>query len=181
MLTEALWQKCKKIRVLLLDVDGVMTNGKIFWTQNSGWTREYSVQDGYGLKLLMKRGIQVGVLSGGDSASVRERVEFLGLQHIYLGNEDKLIAYEKIKNEVGCADDAIAFIGDELFDIPVLQKVGIPVTVPQAVVEVKRECIYITRNEGGNGAIREVVDMIRYAHAGSSLDAFLNRDAKEDS
>lgn len=176
MLTEELWRRLSGIRVLLVDVDGVMTDGHLQWSKENGWTRRYYIQDGYGLKLLMKQGVQIGVISGGDSADVRERVEFLGLQHVYLGNEDKIIAYEKIKNEVGCSDEQIAYIGDELFDIPVLEKVGVPVSVPAAVVEVKAVCQYITKQEGGKGAIRELVDMIRYARSKKTLDEFLNRD-----
>src|SRR5579862_6996092 len=87
--------RLRKIRMLMLDVDGVLTDGRVWWVEGTGWTRAFSVKDGYGLKLLMKAGVEIALISGGDSKSVRERAQFLGIQHVYLGDENKLIALEK--------------------------------------------------------------------------------------
>src|SRR3990167_3923616 len=116
-----LQEKIKKVRMLILDVDGVMTDGRIWWIEGTGWTRAFSVKDGYGIKLLMKAGIDVAVISGGDSKSVRERAQFLNIKHVYLGDENKLVALEKIRGATGLTNDQFAFVGDELFDIPVLK------------------------------------------------------------
>ena len=155
--------RLKKIKMLLLDVDGVMTDGRIFWMEGHGWTRHFHIKDGYGLKILMKAGIQVGIISGGDSKDVRTRAEFLKLTHVFLGDEDKIKAFDKIVAATGFRADEIAFMGDDLFDIPVLEKVGFSATVPHAVDPVKARVHYITETPGGYGAVREVADAIRKA------------------
>jgi 3-deoxy-D-manno-octulosonate 8-phosphate phosphatase (KDO 8-P phosphatase) len=109
----------------------------------------------------MKAGIQVGIISGGDSKDVRIRSEFLKVHHIFLGDEDKLKALDKIIHATGFTLDQIAFMGDDLFDIPVLERVGFSATVPHAVDDVKSRVHYITECEGGFGAVREVADAIR--------------------
>lgn len=161
--TTEIQNRLKKIKLLLLDVDGVLTDGRIFWQEDQGWTRFFHVKDGYGLKLLMKAGIQVGVISGGDSKDVKTRVEFLKLNYAFLGDENKIVAFDKIVAASGLKPDQIAFMGDELFDIPVLEKVGFSATVPHAVDPVKERVHYITQHEGGWGAVREVADAIRKA------------------
>lgn len=163
--------RLKKIKLLILDVDGVMTDGRVFWLEGHGWTRNFHTKDGYGLKLLMKLGIQVAVISGGDSKDVRTRMEFLKINHIFLGDEDKLKALEKIQNATGFTFDQMAFMGDELFDIPVMEKVGFSATVPHAVDAVKARAYYVTETSGGWGAVREVSDAIRKAQGlGPYLD-----------
>lgn len=155
--------RLKKIKILILDVDGVMTDGRVFWLDGHGWTRYFHIKDGYGLKVLMKAGIQVAVISGGDSKDVRTRMEFLKVPHVFLGDENKLVALEKIRQATGFTHDQMAFMGDELFDIPVLEKVGFAATVPHAVEPVKSKVHYITEAQGGWGAVREVADAIRDA------------------
>jgi 3-deoxy-D-manno-octulosonate 8-phosphate phosphatase (KDO 8-P phosphatase) len=153
--------RLKKVRMLILDVDGVMTDGRIWWIEGTGWTRAFSVKDGYGLRLLMRAGFDIAVISGGDSKSVRERAQFLGIKHVYLGDENKLTALEKIMKATGYKHDQLAFVGDDLFDMPVLELVGFSATVPHAVPEVKEIVHYITTEPGGFGAVREVADLIR--------------------
>lgn len=160
--------KLKKIKMLILDVDGVMTDGRIWWIEGTGWTRAFSIKDGYGLKILMKAGIDVSVISGGDSKSVRERASFLGIKHVFLGDENKMIAFEKIKQATGFKNEEMAFVGDELFDIPVLSACGFSATVPHAVPEVKEVVHYVCEEVGGFGAVREVADMIRVTSEFSS-------------
>jgi 3-deoxy-D-manno-octulosonate 8-phosphate phosphatase (KDO 8-P phosphatase) len=160
-LTPTQKNKLKKIKMLILDVDGIMTDATIFWVEGTGWTRSFNVRDGYGLKLLMKAGIEIGLISGGDSKSVRERAKFLGIKHVHLGDENKMIALDKVMKETGFSYEQLAFAGDDLFDIPVLEKVGFSATVPNAVYEVKKVVHYITENMGGHGAVREIADLIR--------------------
>ena len=155
--------RLKKIKLLILDVDGVMTDGRIFWLDGHGWTRHFHIKDGYGLKVLMKCGIQVAIISGGDSKDVRTRMEFLKIQHVFLGDEDKLKALDKIVQATGLTTDQMAFMGDDLFDIPVIEKVGFSATVPHAVDAVKKRALYVTETPGGWGAVREVADAIRQA------------------
>lgn len=153
--------RLEKIKCLILDIDGVMTDGRFFWVEGQGWTRHFHVQDGYGLKVLMKCGIQVAVISGGDSHDVRKRMEFLKITHVFLGDEDKIKAFDKIVAATGLSADQMAFMGDELFDIPVIEKVGFSATVPHAVDAVKKRAHYVTETQGGWGAVREIADAIR--------------------
>jgi 3-deoxy-D-manno-octulosonate 8-phosphate phosphatase (KDO 8-P phosphatase) len=153
--------RLKKIRLLILDVDGIMTDGRIFWLEGHGWSRHFHIRDGYGLKLLMKAGIQVAIISGGDSKDVRTRMEFLKIPYVFLGDEDKLKALEKITLASGLTHEQMAFMGDDVYDIPVLEKVGFSATVPTAVGPVKKRVHYITAAEGGWGAVREIADAIR--------------------
>jgi len=153
--------RLKKIKLLILDVDGVMTDGRVFWLEGHGWSRHFHVKDGYGLKLLMKCGIDIAVISGGDSVDVRTRMEFLKIKHVFLGDEDKLKALEKIQATTQLSYEQMAFMGDDLFDLPVLEKVGFSATVPHAVDPVKARVHYVTQTPGGWGAVREVADAIR--------------------
>ena len=155
--------RLKKIKLLILDVDGVMTDGRIFWLDTQGWTRFFHIKDGHGLKLLMKAGIQVAVMSGGDSKDVRIRMEFLKIPHVFLGDEDKCVALEKVVEKTGFRLEEMAFIGDDLFDIPVIERVGFSATVPHAVEPVKSKVHYVTVAPGGQGAVREIADAIRQA------------------
>jgi 3-deoxy-D-manno-octulosonate 8-phosphate phosphatase (KDO 8-P phosphatase) len=161
--TRDLQDKLRKIKILILDVDGVMTDGRVFWLEGHGWTRHFHVQDGYGLKVLMKAGIQVAVISGGESEDVRTRMKFLKIEHVFLGDEDKIKALDKIIAATGLAAEQMAFMGDDLFDIPVLERVGFSATVPHAVEQVRRRVHYVTQAQGGWGAVREVADAIRKA------------------
>ncbi len=152
--------RLKKIRCLILDVDGVMTDARIIWIEGAGWTAFYNVRDGFGMRQLMKNGIQVGMISGGAFNSHKERAKVLGVQHAFFGNEDKLEAYATIKNDLGLKDEQIAYVGDELFDMPVLAKVGFAATVPEAPDAVKKICHYVTKNSGGHGAVREICNFL---------------------
>jgi 3-deoxy-D-manno-octulosonate 8-phosphate phosphatase (KDO 8-P phosphatase) len=161
--TAEIQARLRKIRLLILDVDGVMTDGRVFWLEGHGWSRHFHVKDGYGLKLLMKHGIEVAVISGGDSVDVRTRMEFLKINHVFLGDEDKLKALEKIAASTGFALEEMAFMGDDLFDLPVLEKVGFSASDPHAVDPVKARVHYVTETPGGWGAVREIADAIRKA------------------
>ena len=159
--TPAIQARLKKIKLLILDVDGVMTDGRVFWLEGHGWSRHFHVKDGYGLKILMKCGIDIAVISGGDSVDVRTRMEFLKIKHVFLGDEDKLKALEKIQATTQLTLEQLAFMGDDLFDLPVLERVGFSATVPHAVDPVKSRVHYVTQTPGGWGAVREVADAIR--------------------
>lgn len=150
-----------KLEILILDVDGILTDGTVWWVEGTGWTRAFNVRDGHGLKLLRNIGMDIAFVSGGDSKSVRERAKFLNIKHVYLGDENKIVALEKILKDTGLKPEQCAYMGDDLFDIPVLERVGFSATVPNAVPEVKEIVHYITHEVGGLGAAREVCDLIR--------------------
>ena len=157
-------EKLKKIQCVLLDVDGILTDGRvIFMGAEVGWNRFFNVYDGHGLKLLKENGFKLGIISGGDSIGLHERfVNNLGLdpEMCFFGNEDKTGAYDHIKNKHDLRDEQICYLGDELFDIPLLKQVGFSATVPESSFIVQREVDYVTNKNGGKGAAREVIDMI---------------------
>ncbi|MBC7397105.1 MAG: HAD hydrolase family protein, partial [Bdellovibrionales bacterium] len=146
-----------------LDVDGILTDGSIFFMEGQGWTRIYNIYDGYGIKLIQRLGIPVCVISGGHSNELKERLRVLGIAHAVLGSEDKLTSLNEIIKVTGIPASNICFMADELFDIPALQAVALAVTVPNAVSEVKELAHYITLKNGGEGAVREVIDHLRRA------------------
>jgi 3-deoxy-D-manno-octulosonate 8-phosphate phosphatase (KDO 8-P phosphatase) len=153
----------KTIELLLLDVDGVLTNGNIFYNNQQGWTRTYHIHDGFGIKLMQKFNFPIGIISGGQSDELKERIRLLGIEHYVLGSEDKLKSMTEISNKLNIPFEKICFMGDELFDLPALRACGLPITVPNAVTEVRHEVTYITERLGGFGAVREVIDIIRAA------------------
>lgn len=161
----ALLKALKKVKVLILDVDGVMTDGRIFWQDDIGWGAMYSVIDGFGIRCLMKAGLEVCVISGGSFVSHKKRAEILGIKHAYFGDENKLHAFAKIKKDLGVTDAECAYIGDELFDIPVLERVAFAATPPHAPAAVKKAVHYVTKKEGGFGCVRELTDMILEARS----------------
>jgi 3-deoxy-D-manno-octulosonate 8-phosphate phosphatase (KDO 8-P phosphatase) len=160
-LSDDLRQRLGAIRLLCLDVDGVLTDGHLYWTEDNGWSQRFSVRDGYGIKLLMDAGVEVCILSGGDVRSARARADSLGIKRAYFGINDKVAVYKDVAGTLGISKRETAFIGDELVDIPLLQIVGVSATVPEAVDEVLAAAEYVTRRPGGNGAVRELCDLIR--------------------
>ncbi len=156
----ALDRSLRKIRILILDVDGVLTDGKIFWIQGQGWVRSFHVHDGYGIRLLKRAGIQIALFSGSKSLDIEERVKALGIPHSYLGSENKLASLDALVRETGIQLSEVAYMGDDLFDIPVLKQVGVAFSVPHALAEVKKSVHYVTRLQGGSGAVREIADLI---------------------
>ena len=153
--------RLKKIKLLLLDVDGILTDSTIFFIQGQGWTRTYNIYDGYGIRMIQKLGLPVGIISGGQSDELKERIKVLDIAHFVIGSEDKLTSLNEIVKKTGIPYENICFMGDELFDMPALQKVGLAVTVPNAMIEVKAIAHWVTTKLGGQGAVREIIDAIR--------------------
>jgi 3-deoxy-D-manno-octulosonate 8-phosphate phosphatase (KDO 8-P phosphatase) len=162
MLRQEHIEKLQQIKLLLLDIDGILTDGRAMWIEGTGWTSNYSIKDGLGMKLLQEAGIPIGLISGRSAKSMQERAKDLKIQHVHLGIENKLTAFEEIKKKLGCSDKEIAYMGDDLIDLPVLKKVGFAATVPTAAAEVKAIVHYITQEAAGFGAVREVCDLILY-------------------
>jgi len=152
--------KLKKIKMLLLDVDGVLTDGSIIYTSNGTELKVFNVHDGYGITKAIASGIRVGIITGRQSEVVERRAKELGIVDLYQGSVDKMTPYEEIKKVHNLRDEEVAYIGDDMFDIPLLSKVGFSAAPSSARREVKRVVDYITKASGGNGAVREVIDLI---------------------
>jgi 3-deoxy-D-manno-octulosonate 8-phosphate phosphatase (KDO 8-P phosphatase) len=153
-------KKAQNIRMLLLDVDGVLTNGTIVYTAEGEEYKCFNTQDGLGIRLLLHEGIRVGLISGRDSKAVLRRAEDLGLTDVYQGIGDKVAVFNTLREKTHISPDAVCFIGDDLVDLPLLAQVGFAVAVANAVHEVKLHADYVTTNPGGNGAVREVCELI---------------------
>jgi 3-deoxy-D-manno-octulosonate 8-phosphate phosphatase (KDO 8-P phosphatase) len=156
--------KLKKIKVAVFDLDGILTDAHVWWaSEEVGFNRTFNIYDGYGMKLLMNAGLKVGVITGGNSVSVQKRVTQLGLDFCYAGNEDKRGAFLDILSRYSVKAEEVLYMGDELFDIPLLKKAGFSATVPNTCDEVLEIVDYVTKRESGKGCAREVIDLIRYA------------------
>jgi 3-deoxy-D-manno-octulosonate 8-phosphate phosphatase (KDO 8-P phosphatase) len=149
-----------KIRLLLLDVDGVMTDGRIIYDDHGGEIKAFDVKDGHGIKLLQRAGIRVGIITGRQSAVVVRRAEELGIDLVYQGARDKLLPFRDILQKTGFSPEEVAYVGDDVVDLPVLRRVGFAVTVADAVEEVKPHVHYVTSRPGGRGAVREICDLL---------------------
>jgi len=152
--------RLKTIKLLILDVDGVMTDGRIIFDSNGVESKFFNVKDGHGIKMLQRAGIEVAIISGRQSTVVTNRATELGIELVFQKAIDKLAPYRQILADTGLTDAEVAFIGDDLIDIPVLRRVGFAVAPRDAVAEVIPFVHFVTRNSGGWGAVREVCDLL---------------------
>lgn len=153
-------EKAENVQVLILDVDGVLTDGSIVIDDRGVESNFFNEKDGHGLKLLMRAQIQVVLLSGRESAAVRHRASELGISKVYQNIHDKIEAYQDIMKENGVKDQQVGYVGDDLVDLPVLKRAGFSAVVADAVSEIKPFADYVTEKEGGRGAVREIVEFI---------------------
>jgi 3-deoxy-D-manno-octulosonate 8-phosphate phosphatase (KDO 8-P phosphatase) len=152
--------RAKKVRLLLLDVDGVLTDGTIIYTQGGGESKGFNTQDGFGLRMLQDAGVEVGLITARSSEAVSRRAADLGFAHLYQGQRDKVAAYEEIVRKSGLTRSQTAYMGDDLMDLPLLLQVGCSFAPANAVAEVRQRVDYTTERSGGRGAVREVCDLI---------------------
>ena len=166
--------KASKIKLLICDIDGVFSDGRIYLGNDGEELKAFHTKDGFGIKSLINTGVQVAVITGRNSSIVENRMKSLTVQHIYQGQEDKIIAFNELKQKLGLDHDEIAYIGDDSPDIPVMKLVGFAVATNDAHPLVKRIADYKTSMLGGFGAVRELTDLImlsqenELSHVGSS-------------
>ncbi len=153
-------ERIKRIKLLMLDIDGVLTDGRIIYDNKANELKFFDVQDGFGIVLLGRAGIEVIIITANKSKAVRKRAKELNVKALYQNCFDKLKAFEEILEKFNLRPEEICFIGDDLIDLPVLKRVGLAVSVPNAVDEVKSAAHYITKKRGGRGAVREICDFI---------------------
>ncbi len=161
---EEVLKRAAKVKLLLLDVDGILTDARIIIDAEGREIKHFCVRDGMGIKLLQMAGLEVGILSSRKSPPVSYRAKELGIELIIQGELDKSTLYEKIRKEKGLSHEEVAYMGDDWIDLPVLTKVGLAVTVPEAWPPVKDYVHYVTQHSGGHGAVREVCDLLLTAH-----------------
>lgn len=157
---EALLKKARRVRLLILDVDGVMTDGSIIYSKNEVETKAFNVKDGHGIKLFMTAGLEVAIITARTSELVERRAKDLGVKLLYQGVAEKQKAFNEILELKSIDPIETAYIGDDVIDLPVLSRVGFSATVSDAVAEVLSTVDYVATLPGGRGAVREVVEVI---------------------
>jgi 3-deoxy-D-manno-octulosonate 8-phosphate phosphatase (KDO 8-P phosphatase) len=153
-------EHAEKIKLLILDVDGVMTDGRIIVNDQGEELKFFDAKDGQGLKLLMNAGIEVGIISGRHSGAVDRRAESLGIREVHLGIEDKASVLKALIEQRGLKKEEVCCMGDDLPDLALFSQAGFPVAVADAVPEVLDAALFITEKGGGKGAVREVCELI---------------------
>ena len=156
-------QRAARVKVMIFDVDGVLTDGSLTYGPDGEATKTFYVLDGLGIQLLQKTGVQTAIISARKSPIVVTRAADLGITHVYQGIHDKRVAFASLLEATGATVEQCGYIGDDVIDLPLLAKVGFAVTVPTGHPEVQCRAHYVTRAPGGRGAVREVCDMIMRA------------------
>ena len=157
-----------RIELIGFDIDGVFTDGRFFLADDGVETKAFHTQDGYGIRSLLRSGIEVAVISGRRSLAVERRREELGVRHVVLGSRDKVASFHELREALGVDKLCTAFVGDDLPDLALLDEVSLPFAVANAVDAVRRRAAYTTRAAGGFGAVREICDLLLRARNGDS-------------
>jgi len=160
---EQILRKAKQLKLLILDVDGVLTDGRLFFDKNGDEYKCFHARDGHGIKLLRQTGVEVAVISGRKSKSVALRMKNLGVEYVYQGHENKIAAFNEIIQSMGIKPEQAAHMGDDLLDLPIMVRVGLSIAVDDANDSVKDYADWCTKTQGGMGAVREVCDFIMQA------------------
>jgi 3-deoxy-D-manno-octulosonate 8-phosphate phosphatase (KDO 8-P phosphatase) len=152
--------RTKKVKLLLLDVDGVLTDGSIILDSQGNELKAFHVRDGHGIKLAQRAGITIGIITGRKSEVVNIRARELGILEVHQGALDKIIVYDALMNKYGFKDDEVAYMGDDIVDLDIFKRVGIAVTVADCDLSVKPHADLVTKAAGGRGAVREFINLI---------------------
>ncbi|MCX5681516.1 MAG: HAD-IIIA family hydrolase [Candidatus Omnitrophica bacterium] len=159
-ISQKLRQRIKNIKVLVLDVDGVLTAGDLIFDGEGRELKSFHVQDGLGIIIAKRAGIKIAIITAGNSKVVKVRADYLRIDKLYLKAYPKTIAYEQMLKDFKVKDEHVCFVGDELTDCQILKRVGLSVAVRNAVPEVKRISHFVTKRCGGDAAVREVIELI---------------------
>jgi len=157
---QKIMKEAKKIKMIIMDVDGVLTDGRIILGSKGEELKNFYVQDGQGIDLALQKGLVIALISGRKSKVVERRAKELKIKEVYQDITEKIKVYRKLLKKYGLKDEEVAYIGDDLGDIPPLRKAGLAISPANGVEEVKKIAHYVTRASGGRGAVREAIDVI---------------------
>jgi 3-deoxy-D-manno-octulosonate 8-phosphate phosphatase (KDO 8-P phosphatase) len=152
--------KAAQVRLVIFDVDGVLTDGRLYLADNGIELKAFHSRDGHGLKMLLNQGVEIAIISGRHSAAVERRMADLGVHHVYMGIQDKLAVFQELLERQGLNADQVAYVGDDVIDLPVMSRVGLAIAVQDADPFVKRHAHWQTPSAGGRGAAREVCELL---------------------
>lgn len=168
-IAQTVMEKAAKIRLLICDVDGVMSDGLIYQGNSGEELKAFNVRDGYGIRCLLTSGVEVSIITGRKAKLLEDRANTLGITHLYQGQSDKLLAYRELLDKLAVRPGEVAYIGDDLIDWPVMAEVGLSAAVADAHPLLLPKADYVTQIAGGRGAVRELCDLILLAQ--NKLDA----------
>ncbi|VAX05485.1 3-deoxy-D-manno-octulosonate 8-phosphate phosphatase [hydrothermal vent metagenome] len=160
---QSILEKAARIRLVIFDVDGVLTDGRLYLGNNGEEFKTFNIKDGLGMKLLMQSGVEIGIITGRSSELVARRMASLGIKHVYQGQQEKTPAYERLLDELGLDNSQTAFVGDDLIDLPLMRMAGLAITVQDAHPLVQQHAHWQSTAPGGHGAAREVCELIMKA------------------
>jgi len=166
-------EKAARIRLVVFDVDGVLTDGSLFLGDDGQEYKAFHSRDGLGMKMLHRSGVEIGIITARESEVVRHRMRSLDITHVYQGRLEKCPAFEELVTKLGLASDQAAYVGDDVVDLPVMRRAGLAITVADAHPLVKQHAHWQTPHPGGHGAARDVCELIMQAQG--TLDAQLQR------
>ena len=155
-----LTQKARLIRLVIFDIDGVFTDGTLYYNERGEQSKAFNVQDGFGIKLLQGSGVKVAIITAKTTAIIELRAAQLGIEHVYQGYEIKLPAYQEILKKLKLTNEQVCYVGDDLPDLPIIQLVGLSLAVANAVAVVREHADCTTNKAGGHGAVREICEFI---------------------
>ena len=158
-----IYDRAKRIRLAAFDVDGVLTDGALYFSASGEELKAFHVRDGHGMKMLQAGGIQLAIITSRQSRCVELRAQGLGIDLVYQGTADKHAAFQDLLARLRLDAAAAAYMGDDVLDLPILRRCGLAVAVPEAPAAVRRQAHYVTRERGGHGAVRELCELILHA------------------
>ena len=158
-----LLEKAKAIKLVICDVDGVLSNGKVYFGNDNEELKSFNIKDGLGIKQLLNNGIQVAIITGRESNIVSRRSKELGIVHVYQGKKDKIASYDEILENLNLTPEQVAHVGDDLPDIPLMNRSGLGICVSDAHFFVKQNADWPTSSIGGDGAVRDISDLLLYS------------------
>ena len=164
-------ERAQKIRLMIFDVDGVMTDGGLYYTESGEELKAFNSLDGHGLKMLRQSGVVLAIITGRTSRLVEHRAKNLGIDHLIQGAHDKLASFQKLLHDTGFTADECGYMGDDVIDLPVMRRVSFAIAVPDSPNLVRQHAHYVTGARGGQGAVREACEIIMQAQG--TLDAQL--------
>jgi 3-deoxy-D-manno-octulosonate 8-phosphate phosphatase (KDO 8-P phosphatase) len=162
-MTQDAIERARAIKLVIFDVDGIMTDGTLYLADDGQEYKGFNSLDGHGLKMLKSTGVELGIITGRNSQVVVHRARNLGITHLHQGAHDKLLVYRQLLGDLGLGPEQTAFMGDDVVDLPVMRRAGLAIAVPAAPELVKAHSHYVTRREGGRGAVREACEFIMRA------------------
>ncbi|WP_295385214.1 3-deoxy-manno-octulosonate-8-phosphatase KdsC [uncultured Thiodictyon sp.] len=166
-------ERAARVRLVIFDVDGVLTDGRLYLGDHGQEFKVFNARDGHGMVMLQETGVPLAVISGRRSEAVQTRMQDLGVAHVYQGQREKLPAYEELKQTLGLTDADIAYLGDDVIDLPIMRRVGLAIAVADAHPVVRRHAHWCTAAPGGRGAARELCELIMAAQC--TLDPMIDR------